>query len=95
MKELVILSDVVKEENEVGSFRVIKFTFDGFEGKVTTMTLCGLQSNDVIYRLAYAAWDRQGYISQNTFMSEVDDIFHYSEFLVAFKEKFGIEIPLK
>lgn len=95
MKELVILSDVVKEENEVGYFRVVKFTFDGFEGKFTSLVLAGLQSNDIHYRLGYAAWDRNGNLSQNTFMREVDDLFHYTEFLKTVKEKFGVEIPLK
>ena len=95
MKEIIIVSDEIKEENEVGYFRVVKFAFNGFEGKFTSLVLCGLVSNDISYRLAYAAWDRVGNISQNTFMSEVDDIFNYSEFLEAVKEKFGIEIPLK
>ena len=95
MKEIVIISDEVKEENEVGYFRVVKFTFDGFEGKFTSLVLTGLQSNDLMYRLGYAAWDRKGILSQNTFMKDVDDLFNYSEFLEAVKEKFGIEIPLK
>lgn len=95
MKELVIVSSEIKEENEVGYFKVVKFTFDGFEGTFTSLTLCGLQSNDVHYRLGYAAWNRYKTISQNTFKEDVDDIFHYSEFLTAFAEKFGIEIPLK
>ena len=93
MKELVIVSSEIKEENEVEYFKVVKFTFDGFEGTFTSLTLCGLQSNDVHYRLGYAAWNRYKTISQNTFNREVDDIFHYSEFLKAFGEKFDIEIP--
>lgn len=95
MKELIIVSDELREENEFGYFRVVKFTFNDFEGTFTSLTICSLQSNDVYYRLGYAAWNRYKTISQNTFKEDVDDIFHYSEFLTAFAEKFGIEIPLK
>ena len=93
MKELIIVSDELREENEFGYFRVVKFNFNDFEGTFTSLTICGLQSNDVYYRLGYAAWNRCNTISQNTFKRDVDDIFHYAEFLQAFKEKFGIEIP--
>ena len=93
MKELIIVSDELREENEFGYFRVVKFNFNDFEGTFTSLTICGLQSNDVYYRLGYAAWNRCNTISQNTFKRDVDDIFHYTEFLQAFKEKFGIEIP--
>lgn len=95
MKELIIVSDELREENEFGYFRVVKFTFDGFGGKFTSLVLAGLVSNDIMYRLGYAAWDRNNNLTQNTFMAEVDELFHYTEFLKAVKEKFGVEIPLK
>ena len=95
MKELIIVSDELREVNEFGYFRVVKFNFNDFEGTFTSRTICGLQSNDVHYRLGYAAWNRYKTISQNTFKEDVDDIFHYTEFLKAFGEKFDIEIPLK
>lgn len=94
MKELVILSTDVKEENEMGFFKTVKFEFDGHEGVFTTTNICGMEMNDVHYNLGYASWDKQHNISQNTFTEADDDIFNYSEFLGAFNAQFGIEIPL-
>ena len=95
MKELVIVSTEIREENETGFFKVIKFTFNGVEGTLTNMNICGMEINDVSYNLGYASWNGYRIISQNTFSKADDDIFHYSDFINAFKNKFGIEIPLK
>ena len=93
MKELVILSTDVKEENEMGFFKVVKFSFNDIEGTFTTTNICGMEMNDISYNLGYASWDKCGNISKNTFSLNDDDLFHYTEFLEAFNEKFGIEIP--
>lgn len=42
MKELVIVSTDVKEENEMGFFKVVKFAFNDIEGTFTTTNICGL-----------------------------------------------------
>ena len=93
MKELVIVSTDVKEENEMGFFKVVKFAFNDIEGTFTTTNICGLEMNDVSYNLGYASWDRQHNISKNTFSARDDDMFHYTEFLNAFNAHFGLEIP--
>lgn len=93
MKELVILSNETREENEMGFMKVVKFNFNNIEGSFSTTNICGMEMNDVSYNLGYASWDRCNNISQNTFSKSDDDLFHYVEFLEAFKEKFGIEIP--
>ena len=93
MKELVIVNTEVREENEMGFFRVVKFMFDGHEGTFTTTNICGMEMNDLSFNLGFASWDRQCNISKNTFNESDNDLFHYTEFLEAFNEKFGIEIP--
>lgn len=93
MKELVILSNEIREENEMGFFKVVKFMFNGHEGTFTTTNICGMEMNDVAFNLGFASWDRSGNVSKNTFTEVDNDIFNYSEFLEAFNEKFGIEIP--
>lgn len=94
MKELVIVSTDVKEENEMGFFKVVRFNFNNVEGVFTTTNICGMEMNDVHYNLGFASWDKQHNISQNTFTEVDNDIFNYSEFLKAFNAQFGIEIPL-
>ena len=94
MKELVILGTEVREENEMGFFKVVKFEFNGHEGVFTTTNICGMEINDVSFNLGFASWDRSGNISKNTFTNDDNDIFQYDEFLNAFNEKLGIEIPL-
>ena len=95
MKELTITNTEIREENETGFFKVVKFMFNGIEGTVTNMNICGMEINDVHYNLGYASWNGYKNISQNTFSKADDDLFNYSEFLNAFKSEFGIEIPLK
>ena len=93
MKELVILSNEIREENEMGFMKVVKFNFNNIEGSFPTTNICGMEMNDVHYNLGYASWDKQHNISQNTFSRNDDDLFHYTEFLEAFNAKFGLEIP--
>ena len=94
MNELVIVNTEVREENEMGFFKVVKFSFNDIEGTFTTTNICGMEMNDVSYNLGYASWDKQHNISKNTFTEADDDIFNYSEFLEAFNAQFNIEIPL-
>lgn len=93
MKEIIITNEVV---NEVPGFikeTQINFTFNGEAGNFNIQNVAGEKSYEVSYLIGYAHWNPSiaDYPAHITFSKS--GAIDYSEFLSAFKEKFGIEIP--
>lgn len=89
MKEITM---VRTEKMGFGDFRAdsIYFMFDGYEGRfIKTIMPYGMEY-DVGYLVAYANWNSSGLVSNTMFGGTCIDL---SEFITAFKNKFGIEIP--
>ena len=90
MKELVIMSTEVKEENENRYSKIIRFTFDGFKCTYISSKYCGIRTFNVLYGLKYAVWTEAiGWWNTDTRFDKEKD----KEFLEAFRNKFGIKIP--
>jgi len=90
MKELIIVSTEVNEENEDRYSKIIKFTFDGFKCTYIVSNYCGIRTFNVLYGLKYAVWTEAiGWWNTDTIFNKEKD----KEFLEAFRNKFGIKIP--
>nr|DAD61758.1 MAG TPA: hypothetical protein [Caudoviricetes sp.] len=91
-KEIVITNKVVNEVEGFIKETVVTFEFNGEPGTFTIQDVSDDIYYEVSYLLGYAYWSPTvyGYQSSSTFSNDVID---YSEFLRAFEEKFGNEIP--
>ena len=89
MKDLVIINRELKDVNSDSALEVVKFTFSDIEGRFTITTL-GHSNVYHLYYNGFATWsnDLEWWDVDTSFNKECD-----SEFLEAFKNKFGIEIP--
>ena len=91
MKEIKITKS---ERMGFDSFRTetIYFVFDEYEGRfIKTFMPYGVEY-EVGYTTAYANWNTASR-SATTLFNTNEGLINYTEFLQAFKEKFGIEIP--
>lgn len=89
MKELIIIDRELKEVNADSALEVAKFTFNNVEGRFTVTTL-GKSSIYHIYYNGFATWSNEieWWETDTTFDIEKD-----KEFIEAFRNKFGIEVP--
>lgn len=89
MKELVVVNRELKNVNKDSALEVVKFIFDGIEGRFTITTL-GHSNVYHLYYNGFATWsnDLEWWDADTTFDTKKD-----SEFIEAFRNKFGIEIP--
>nr|DAY22971.1 MAG TPA: hypothetical protein [Caudoviricetes sp.] len=90
MKELVVVNQELKEVNTDSALEVVKFTFNDIEGR---FAITSLASSNIfhIYWNGFATWSNgiEWWDTDTTFEKDRDN-----EFVEAFKEKFGIEIPI-
>lgn len=93
MKEITIVN---VDKMGFGNFNTetIKFMFDGYEGRFIKTTLGDPSDCEIEYEAGYltgyAAWNATSDHANTCFGNTSMDL---SEFMKAFKEKFGIEIP--
>lgn len=93
MKEITIINTEKMGVDEF-STEITYFEFDGYEGCFTKTTIgnpddCEIEY-EATYITGYAAWNVTTDAVNTTFTNDVID---YSEFMEAFKHKFGVEIP--
>ncbi len=87
MKEITITNVSVHELEGFYKDTIIEFTFDGVEGRYSCNEMSDETLREVSFGLLYANWNSiEGY--PNHFPQTV-----YPEFMTAFKNKFGVEIP--
>lgn len=87
MRELVVVSRELKSVNKDSALEVVKFNFGIIEGRFTVTTLSHFHIYHVYWN-GFATWSDgiEWWNNDTTFKSE-------DEFVQAFKNKFGIEIP--
>lgn len=94
MKELTIVKTENMKYKGFRDFEVetIYFSFDGIEGRFMKTMFDTWTEYEVKFISGYAAWNTAGDSSRlNTCFGNTS--MDLSEFMLAFKEKFGIKIP--
>ena len=87
MKEITITNVSVHELEGFYKDTITEFEFDGIDGRYSCNEMSGETLREVSYGLLYANWNTiEGYPNHTPQIV-------YQDFMTAFKEKIGIEIP--
>lgn len=93
MKEIIVTKEHVDEVPSFIKETQINFTFNGEAGNFNIQNVAGSISYEVSYLVGYAHWNPtwDAFPTHTTFSE--NGVIDYTEFLEAFKERFGVEIP--